>query len=873
MSKVHEDNAGYVGVSYEETQDPFYSYNKLALPLGESDKTVAIYEQTFVVTQANSKYVIDGVSQASLKLPDIGSFTFDLSDSSVSSHPFRIKSSAGAPTDLTVSYTDANGQGAHGSSTPSASNFWSGNVTRANAHLRQNGHAWTWTTGIPVSPTDLLQVWAEYLNNTSNHSIDFQITKDGTSTWVTADPAANDTINATGAFIGKTGFDGEWTGIRCNGGSNVSVTGILGCFVNKSWVRSSADVTLITSGTQGQSGAYAKFNAPFDYQKSFFGYEYYCNSHSGMGSTISLFVDPLRFRGALPIYKTSDRFGETLTTASAVSTGIEYYVNTGQSNFDDSAESLTYDVTSATYNTWSGSQDESSLGGYGVNSLHVLRAADGKARTWHVSTNTTDRYLWVSGDGENWSSKGSVYDTDASTQTVISRYLGWAGGSNSSITTVSASPAPEVQDDAYSDKLVMAIPMHGNDYGKVFPDHSGELNPNFGGRTPIYSAVQTRTTTSNYYGSSVKFDGSSDFLEFPLSQETSFANDEDFTIEFWMAHPGTFGTGSIHPSILTIAPLQIYRNSNGTMGVYSGTDIAVFNYDEDAAWNHFAFVRFNDVVLCYQNGRLKARGLLDGTTGSSSGTGYIGKYPGGAGMGGAYLSDFRIYKGLAKYPNEFVVPSRVDTVDRSGNSNDASNLGATWQTSVSKFYGGAVDVGGGIITVPQNQDLRVSGSNFTAECWVYADTAPTAGVAIFNHWGWSSDRRSWTLQGFTGGEVRFYTSTNGQNTTNVHIATTMPVGQWFHLAGVLEGTTMRMYVNGSLIGSTSTNNNDVIYDNTTDPITIGDFSIPTGTRFDGKVQDCKLYKGVAKYSSSFTPPERSVQGSARRYPSGIYVVS
>ena len=40
MSKVHEDNAGYVGVSYEETQDPFYSYNKLSLPLTESDKTV-----------------------------------------------------------------------------------------------------------------------------------------------------------------------------------------------------------------------------------------------------------------------------------------------------------------------------------------------------------------------------------------------------------------------------------------------------------------------------------------------------------------------------------------------------------------------------------------------------------------------------------------------------------------------------------------------------------------------------------------------------------------------------------------------------------------------------------------------------------------
>jgi hypothetical protein len=54
MSKVHEDNAGYVGVSYEETQDPFYSYNKLALPLNESDKTVIRNEETFIVTVAST---------------------------------------------------------------------------------------------------------------------------------------------------------------------------------------------------------------------------------------------------------------------------------------------------------------------------------------------------------------------------------------------------------------------------------------------------------------------------------------------------------------------------------------------------------------------------------------------------------------------------------------------------------------------------------------------------------------------------------------------------------------------------------------------------------------------------------------------------
>ena len=93
MSKVHEDNAGYVGVSYEETQDPFYSYNKLALPLNESDKTVIRNEETFIVTVASTsggnKYFINGTQQATVSLLEGGVYTFDQSDSSNNHHPLR----------------------------------------------------------------------------------------------------------------------------------------------------------------------------------------------------------------------------------------------------------------------------------------------------------------------------------------------------------------------------------------------------------------------------------------------------------------------------------------------------------------------------------------------------------------------------------------------------------------------------------------------------------------------------------------------------------------------------------------------------------------------------------------------------------------
>ena len=87
MSKVHEDNGWYFGVSHEETQDPFYSYNKLALPLSESDKTVLRDETTFTVTVAGGKFVIDGTSQATVSLLEGNVYTFDQSYSSNGSHP------------------------------------------------------------------------------------------------------------------------------------------------------------------------------------------------------------------------------------------------------------------------------------------------------------------------------------------------------------------------------------------------------------------------------------------------------------------------------------------------------------------------------------------------------------------------------------------------------------------------------------------------------------------------------------------------------------------------------------------------------------------------------------------------------------------
>ena len=92
MGKLHRDNAGYIGCSHEETQDPYYSYNKLALPLnGDVSETVQRpAEVTHTVTVAGGKFVIGGVSQATLSLIEGGTYKFDQSDNSNTGHPLYL---------------------------------------------------------------------------------------------------------------------------------------------------------------------------------------------------------------------------------------------------------------------------------------------------------------------------------------------------------------------------------------------------------------------------------------------------------------------------------------------------------------------------------------------------------------------------------------------------------------------------------------------------------------------------------------------------------------------------------------------------------------------------------------------------------------
>ena len=301
--------------------------------------------------------------------------------------------------------------------------------------------------------------------------------------------------------------------------------------------------------------------------------------------------------------------------------------------------------------------------------------------------------------------------------------------------------------------------------------------------------------------------------------------------------------------------------------------VIIKNIDQAGSWSFFDSARDGDGEI---NNRMYLNEDSTNATniviGNFTDTGFVLTNEGNTNWN--KTGDTFVYAAWAEFPTgegfESAIVDQLNLQDLSGNNNNASNAGATWQTSVSKFYGGAVDFDSSYLEIPNNEGFQIGSEDFTLECWVYADNAPNNYAAIMALFDWPNNQRSWSLQTNNSGGVQFYISTDGSNTITSSTVPTLPVNQWVHLACTKEGSNMLLFINGT-IASQHTQAGS-LYTNTSDPVRIG-ANADASSYFDGKIQDCRFYKGIAKYTSSFTPPERSVQGTARRYPSGIYVVS
>ena len=167
-----------------------------------------------------------------------------------------------------------------------------------------------------------------------------------------------------------------------------------------------------------------------------------------------------------------------------------------------------------------------------------------------------------------------------------------------------------------------------------------------------------------YYGSAMRFGGSSDYFNAGNSSDFDFGSG-DFTVEYWQyvnSFASTPGFG-IWDNVNNQRSWLIYQNSSGRPRFYTsvnGTSSVSINSSmvmPTNQWTHFCMERNGSNLVGYVNGVCVEVNPNLGTQSlfTPADPFLIGKWETSYYVNG-YIQDLRVYKGVAKYKGGFDVP-------------------------------------------------------------------------------------------------------------------------------------------------------------------------------------------------------------------------
>lgn len=163
------------------------------------------------------------------------------------------------------------------------------------------------------------------------------------------------------------------------------------------------------------------------------------------------------------------------------------------------------------------------------------------------------------------------------------------------------------------------------------------------------------------------------------------------------------------------------------------------------------------------------------------------------------------------------------------------------------------DGSGDYLSIPASSDFDLTTNN-TLEAWVYCTTGVAQGVMSYSTTATPTIGTQVSYIWFitAAGTLRFDVNGTGGATETTITTATIPSNVWTHIAVVKNGTSITQYING-VSSSTATFSG---VGNTTSAA----WSFRVGTyytsalSFNGYVDDARVTKGVARYTSNFTVP-------------------
>ena len=220
---------------------------------------------------------------------------------------------------------------------------------------------------------------------------------------------------------------------------------------------------------------------------------------------------------------------------------------------------------------------------------------------------------------------------------------------------------------------------------------------------------------------------------------------------------------------------------------------------------------------------------------------------------------------LGEWHMDTIQPGEVPDTPSTVNNTDGLQIYGAQQ--VAGRFGQAFSFNGADRDFMEAEGAHFQPSQITLMAWVKASSSPGSYKAIIAKGGDNDcGVASYALYTGPNGGASFYIATS--RTTTVSSASVPPAdiwdGHWHALVGTYDGSHVRLYLDGALVGSATPSDGAAIdYALDEDALSVGDFEPCSGFSFTGDIDEVRVYNGAlsdaqaAQVSSrtATTPPE------------------
>jgi hypothetical protein len=186
-----------------------------------------------------------------------------------------------------------------------------------------------------------------------------------------------------------------------------------------------------------------------------------------------------------------------------------------------------------------------------------------------------------------------------------------------------------------------------------------------------------------------------------------------------------------------------------------------------------------------------------------------------------------------------------------------ANGSVAHSTSQQKFGASSIEVGSGdYLTTPDNPVFDFQG-DFTVECWVRRDGDQPDNSGIISKY----EVAGWILESVsTSHPNKIQWRDQSTGATDMRSTTTLSNGTWYHVAVSRRNDVFRLFINGTMEDSVSTDYNYSVSGMNT-ALYVGRYSAANSGAWNGFIDEIRI-SDKARYTSNFTAPTAAFSNDA-----------